>query len=236
MTVSSASWRHSSRSSGSRTPSVGGQVLTSAGTAAGIDLGLHIVRLDHGAEIANQVARRIVMPPHRAGGQAQYIETPVPDLAEDDPIGGTLAWIQQHLDEQMTVERLASAAATSEVQTLSPSRRCWPCRSTLACCPRPPGPPRSWSSSSASAGSRATRSGSQREWRRSRADASSGAGASKWASRPFSRSGCSARRRSRDARFMSSNWWITRLTRPPADPNLAAYLSRSGRAVVSLDR
>jgi AraC family transcriptional regulator, transcriptional activator FtrA len=90
-----------------------GQVLTSAGTAAGIDLGLHIVRLDYGADIANQVARRIVMPPHRDGGQAQYIETPVPEVAADDPIGATLAWIQQHLDQEMSVDALARAAAMS---------------------------------------------------------------------------------------------------------------------------
>jgi AraC family transcriptional activator FtrA len=91
-----------------------GQILTSAGTAAGIDLGLHVVRLDYGAEVANQVARRIVMPPHRDGGQAQYIETPVPDTAEDDPIGATLGWIVEHLDEELTVEDLASRAAMSE--------------------------------------------------------------------------------------------------------------------------
>jgi AraC family transcriptional regulator, transcriptional activator FtrA len=91
-----------------------GQVLTSAGTAAGIDLGLHLVRLDHGAAVANQVARRIVMPPHREGGQAQYIETPVPDVGEGDPIGRTLGWISGHLDEPMSIERLADAAAMSQ--------------------------------------------------------------------------------------------------------------------------
>ena len=56
---------------------VDGQVMTSAGTAAGIDLCLHIVALDHGVHVANRVARRIVMPPYRAGGQAQYVEQPV---------------------------------------------------------------------------------------------------------------------------------------------------------------
>jgi AraC family transcriptional regulator, transcriptional activator FtrA len=90
-----------------------GQVLTSAGTAAGIDLGLHIVRLDYGAEVANQVARRIVMPPHRDGGQAQYIEAPVPQDAGESPIAGSLRWIVEHLDEPMTVEGLSRAAAMS---------------------------------------------------------------------------------------------------------------------------
>src|ERR1700674_5887120 len=55
-----------------------GQILTSAGSAAGIDLCLHIVRRDFGARIANQVARRLVMPPHRDGGQAQYVRDPMP--------------------------------------------------------------------------------------------------------------------------------------------------------------
>jgi AraC family transcriptional activator FtrA len=90
-----------------------GEILTSAGTAAGIDLGLHVVRLDYGAEVANQVARRIVMPPHRDGGQAQYIEAPVNLAEEDDPIRDTLRWILEHLDEEMTVETLASRAAMS---------------------------------------------------------------------------------------------------------------------------
>lgn len=90
-----------------------GQILTSAGTAAGIDLGLHVVRLDYGADVANQVARRIVMPPHRDGGQAQYIETPVPETAEDDPIGDTLRWVVEHLDEALTVDGLAARVAMS---------------------------------------------------------------------------------------------------------------------------
>jgi AraC family transcriptional regulator, transcriptional activator FtrA len=90
-----------------------GQILTSAGTAAGIDLGLHVVRLDYGAEVANQVARRIVMPPHRDGGQAQYIETPIPTTPEDDPIGETLAWVAERLDQPIRIDELASRAAMS---------------------------------------------------------------------------------------------------------------------------
>ena len=89
-----------------------GQILTSAGTAAGIDLSLHIVRLDYGAEIANQVARRIVMPPHRDGGQAQYIEAPMPSDA-DEGMTALLAWLVEHLDEELGVERLARRAMMS---------------------------------------------------------------------------------------------------------------------------
>ena len=61
-----------------------GQVWTSAGTAAAIDLCLHFVRLDHGAEAANVVARRMVIPPHRDGGQAQYVDSPFPRRADND--------------------------------------------------------------------------------------------------------------------------------------------------------
>lgn len=89
-----------------------GQILTSAGTAAGIDLSLHIVRLDYGAEIANQVARRIVMPPHRDGGQAQYIEAPMPSDA-DEGMTALLAWIVEHLDDELGVEQLALRAMMS---------------------------------------------------------------------------------------------------------------------------
>jgi AraC family transcriptional activator FtrA len=88
-----------------------GQVLTSAGAAGGIDLGLHIIRLDYGADIANQVARRIVMPPHREGGQAQYIEAPVPETPSDDLIAETLEWIVEHLDQEVSIDQLARAAA-----------------------------------------------------------------------------------------------------------------------------
>ena len=90
-----------------------GQVMTSAGTAAGIDLCLHVVRLDYGAEIANKVARAIVMPPHREGGQAQYIETPIPKSDDDDPIGETMAWLLEHLAEEVAVDELAARAAMS---------------------------------------------------------------------------------------------------------------------------
>lgn len=90
-----------------------GQILTSAGTAAGIDLCLHVVRLDYGTSIANQVARRIVMPPHRDGGQAQYIETPLPSDGNGSPIRGVMAWVLEHLAEEIDVNRLADMAFMS---------------------------------------------------------------------------------------------------------------------------
>jgi AraC family transcriptional regulator, transcriptional activator FtrA len=91
----------------------GDEIYTSAGTAAGIDLCLHIVRRDHGAEVANKVARRMVVPPQRDGGQAQFVDTPVPELCADDPIARTLDWVLAHLDEPMTVEDMAGRALLS---------------------------------------------------------------------------------------------------------------------------
>jgi transcriptional regulator GlxA family with amidase domain len=85
-----------------------GQVLTSAGTAAGLDLCLHLVRRDHGAEVANGVARRVVTPPHREGGQAQYIERPLPVDPSDDALRRTCAWAVEHLSEPLDVELLAA--------------------------------------------------------------------------------------------------------------------------------
>ena len=90
-----------------------GDILTSAGTAAGIDLCLHVVRLDYGAEAANTTARRMVVPPHRDGGQAQFVDKPVATEAGADLLSGALAWAQEHLDEPVTVEDLARRAAMS---------------------------------------------------------------------------------------------------------------------------
>ena len=84
-----------------------GDVLTSAGTAAGIDLCLHIVRKDHGADVANAVARRMVVPPHRDGGQAQYVDIPVAATEEGDPLSRTLGWMLEHLAEPLSVDGLA---------------------------------------------------------------------------------------------------------------------------------
>jgi transcriptional regulator GlxA family with amidase domain len=90
-----------------------GRVLTSAGVAAGIDLCLHIVRLDHGAEHANRVARRIVVAPHRSGGQAQFVDRPLPG-DEGRSLEPTRAWALDRLDEPLTVRRLAAHALVSE--------------------------------------------------------------------------------------------------------------------------
>lgn len=90
-----------------------GSVLTSAGTAAGIDLCLHILRREHGAAVANNVARRMVVAPHRDGGQAQYIETPVVEHVRGHDLALLLDWVQANLDQPMAVEDLASRALMS---------------------------------------------------------------------------------------------------------------------------
>jgi AraC family transcriptional activator FtrA len=90
-----------------------GDVLTSAGSAAGIDLCLHVVRRDYGAEVANQVARRLVVPPQREGGQAQYVPRPVRSRSDGQALAGVLDWAQARLDQSLTVESLARRAAMS---------------------------------------------------------------------------------------------------------------------------
>ena len=90
-----------------------GDVLTSAGAASGLDACLHLVRTHLGAQAANEVARQLVIAPHREGGQAQYIERPVPRHADDDPIGRTASWALEHLGEPLPVERLARTARMS---------------------------------------------------------------------------------------------------------------------------
>ncbi|GAB2837458.1 GlxA family transcriptional regulator [Lentzea nigeriaca] len=89
-----------------------GDILTSAGSAAALDLGLHLVRRDHGAEIANAVSRRLVFAAHRDGGQRQFVERPVPDVP-DESLAPVLAWAQQRLDTALTVAHLAAQAAVS---------------------------------------------------------------------------------------------------------------------------
>lgn len=91
----------------------GGRVLTSAGCAAGLDLCLHIVRTDHGVRVANDVARRLVISPHRAGGQAQYIDNPVPEPTADGRIAAGMAWAMEHLDQPITLDELAERSALS---------------------------------------------------------------------------------------------------------------------------
>jgi AraC family transcriptional activator FtrA len=90
----------------------GGRLLTSAGSSAGLDLCLHIVRQDHGTRIANALARRLVIPPHRDGGQAQYIEQPVP-VDNSRSLGPALDWARAHLELPLTVEDLARQALMS---------------------------------------------------------------------------------------------------------------------------
>ncbi|MFJ4730795.1 GlxA family transcriptional regulator [Streptomyces sp. NPDC088770] len=87
-------------------------VITSAGTASGIDACLHIVRKEQGPEVANRIARRMVVPPHRDGGQAQYVERPLPK-SSCDTVGEVLVWMEEHLDQEVTVEQLATRAHMS---------------------------------------------------------------------------------------------------------------------------
>ncbi|WP_415960744.1 GlxA family transcriptional regulator [Streptomyces sp. 021-4] len=89
-----------------------GDVLTSAGLTAGLDLCLHLVRRDLGAHVANQLARRMVVPAHRPGGQAQFIDQPMP-ATDDRGLAPVLDWARERLDEPLTVEDLARQAAMS---------------------------------------------------------------------------------------------------------------------------
>ncbi|WP_166789239.1 MULTISPECIES: GlxA family transcriptional regulator [unclassified Cryobacterium] len=90
-----------------------GDVMTSAGTASGIDACLHVVRTRLGAEAANRVARSLVVAPHREGGQAQYIERPLAHQAAADPIAVASTWALENLGEDLGVDRLAAAAHMS---------------------------------------------------------------------------------------------------------------------------
>jgi len=88
-------------------------IITSAGTVAAVDCCLSLVRQRHGADVANRVARLLVTPPHRQGGQAQYIEQPVPALPSQNRLPGVLEWARSHLSEQMSVDTLADTARMS---------------------------------------------------------------------------------------------------------------------------
>jgi transcriptional regulator GlxA family with amidase domain len=90
-----------------------GSVLTSAGKAAAMDLCLHLVRLDHGTAVANAVARILVVPPHRAGGPAQFIPSPMPARRGAHPLAELLSWALRRLDRPITVEDLARQANMS---------------------------------------------------------------------------------------------------------------------------
>ncbi|TFV67419.1 helix-turn-helix domain-containing protein [Blastococcus sp. CT_GayMR20] len=89
-----------------------GQVITGAGTAAGVDTLLHLVRREWGAAAANALAREMVVPPHRDGGQAQFIDAPVPSC-QDDLLGVVLEWASAHLAEDISVDTLARRALMS---------------------------------------------------------------------------------------------------------------------------
>ncbi len=89
------------------------RVITSAGTAAGIDACLHLVRVELGAAVANRIARRMVVPPQREGGQRQFIDLPVPECTADS-LTPVLTWMREHLAEEQPVRELARRAAMSE--------------------------------------------------------------------------------------------------------------------------
>lgn len=90
-----------------------GDVLTSAGTAASIDCCLHLLRVRYGAEVANRAARRMVVAPHRQGGQAQYIQQPVPVAAEQDRLRPLLEWLSRHPQRSHSLDELARRALMS---------------------------------------------------------------------------------------------------------------------------
>ncbi|MDM4721284.1 helix-turn-helix domain-containing protein [Micromonospora sp. WMMA1363] len=87
-----------------------GRLLTSAGTAAGIDACLHLIRQEHGSATATRLARRMVVPPHRDGGQSQFVEAPVPTAPEAPTLQPVLAWLLGHLDRPLRVDDLAAQA------------------------------------------------------------------------------------------------------------------------------
>jgi transcriptional regulator GlxA family with amidase domain len=89
-----------------------GPLVTGAGSAAGMDAALHVVRTEFGGRVAGAFARRIVVPPHRDGGQAQYVRTAVPDV-DADTLGPVLAWMSEHLASELSVDDLAARAMMS---------------------------------------------------------------------------------------------------------------------------
>jgi transcriptional regulator GlxA family with amidase domain len=94
-----------------------GDMFTAAGVAAGIDLSMHLLRLDHGSEVANRVARLCVVPPWREGGQAQYIERPIPG-PDAATTSATRVWALEHLHRPLSLAELAGHARMS-VRTFS---------------------------------------------------------------------------------------------------------------------
>jgi transcriptional regulator GlxA family with amidase domain len=90
-----------------------GAIITGAGAAAGMDMCLHLIRREHGAALANTIARGLVIPPHRDGGQARYLSAPVPSDGDDQRMAAVIAWARAHLDHQISVDRLAARALMS---------------------------------------------------------------------------------------------------------------------------
>ncbi len=90
-----------------------GPIVTSAGTAAGIDRCLQMVREGYGAESANRMARMLVVPPHRQGGQAQFIEQPLPSSAGDSRLAELIEWVRGDLSRPYTLDTLAERALMS---------------------------------------------------------------------------------------------------------------------------
>lgn len=90
-----------------------GDVMTSAGMASAIDLAIHIVRTDHGAHIANLLARQIVVAPHRHGGQAQFVTAPAAPVSEADNLGSTIDWMLGHLGDDLPLAAIARHANLS---------------------------------------------------------------------------------------------------------------------------
>ena len=89
-----------------------GQIVTAAGSAAGLDMALHVIRKNHGMDVSNSVARGLNIAPHRDGGQAQFAPRPVPDIA-DDRINRLVAWMRDNCREPLTIDELASRVAMS---------------------------------------------------------------------------------------------------------------------------
>jgi transcriptional regulator GlxA family with amidase domain len=90
-----------------------GSIVTGAGSAAGVDLSLHLLRREYGAAVATAVARDLVVPPHRDGGQAQYVAAPVPDVCEDNRLTEVIGWARENLHQPLSVEQLAARALMS---------------------------------------------------------------------------------------------------------------------------
>jgi transcriptional regulator GlxA family with amidase domain len=90
-----------------------GDILTAGGGAAGMDLGLHVIRTLLGADATNKLARSMVVPPHRSGGQAQYIDSPVPEPDLDDPVSEVMNWALGHLDQPLPIDQMARRARMS---------------------------------------------------------------------------------------------------------------------------